>query len=445
MSSQSDKPVKVRVRWRVLMMLFLLSIITYMDRVCISTTAPEMMKELGLSSFQMGVVFSAFIFSYGLLEIPGGWMADRWGARAILTRIVLWWSFFTAATAWAWSYVSLLVIRLLFGAGEAGAFPSCSSAVARWFPSTERGRAQGTLLTGTRLGGAVAPGLVVLLMQWLGWRKVFTVFAGLGVAWALVWVVWYRNTPQEHPAVSRDELEEIRRNQPLTPARSLSIDWSALLGNRNLWAICIMYAGYTYGLYFYLTWLPTYLLKARGVSLSTLGFWAGLPLLFGAASNVAGGAISDSIARRAGLRWGRCLPAGMGLFLSSLLLLLSLALKNPVQALIAMVASFACADVILGPAWATCLDIGKEQAGTVTGFMNSFGQVGGFISPLVVGWIVGRWGSWNFPLLLTAACYMISACMWLVINPEMPLRGVGESRTAPPMTAAQIKTTADGV
>src|SRR3954462_2576409 len=155
-------PSVTRVRWRVLAMLFLLSMITYMDRVCISATAPAMMKELRLSTLQMGAVFSAFVFSYGLLEIPGGWMADHWGARGVLTRIVLWWSFFTAATAWAWNCASLLTIRLLFGAGEAGAFPSCSSSVARWFPSTERARAQGVLLTGTRLGGAIAPAFVVL-------------------------------------------------------------------------------------------------------------------------------------------------------------------------------------------------------------------------------------------------------------------------------------------
>jgi MFS transporter, ACS family, glucarate transporter len=415
------KPIIKRMRWRVLVMLFLLSVVTYLDRVCISTTAPAMMKDLGLSPLQMGWVFSIFIFGYALFEIPGGWMGDHWGARSVLTRIVLWWSFFTAATALAWSYASLLVIRLLFGVGEAGAFPNCASAIARWFPPTERGRTQGTLLTGTRLGGALAPGFVVVLMGWLGWRQVFTVFAGLGAVWTVIWYWWYRNTPEEHRSVNPEELAEIRGNLPLAPARSSPVDWRALLRSRNLWAICAMYSGYSFGLYFYLTWLPTYLLRARGVSLAGIGFWAGLPLLFGAGSNVLGGFVSDWLARRSGLRWGRRLPAGLGLLLSALLLLVSLALQRPVAALLAMVASFACADVILGPAWATCLDIGKDHAGTITGCMNSFGQIGGMLSPVLFGWAVERWGSWNVPLLVTAACYFMSAAMWLVIDPEKPL------------------------
>ena len=425
MISTTSKPKISRVRWRVLAMLFVISMVTYLDRVVISTTAPAMMKDLGLSPLQMGWVFSIFIFGYGIFEIPGGWMGDRWGARGVLTRIVLWWSFFTAATAWAWSYSSLLVIRFLFGAGEAGAFPNCASVVSRWFPSTERARAKGTLLTGTRIGGAIAPGFVVILMAWLGWRRVFEACALLGAVWAVAWFRWFRNTPEEHSSVGAEELAEIRERSlggdVAKAPRSTPVQWSVLLRSKNLWAICAMYSGYSFGLYFYLTWLPTYLLNARGVKLSTLGFWAGLPLLVGACSNVLGGFASDWITRRKGLRWGRRLPAGLGLFASAALLLVSLSLQSPFAALIAMVASFACADVILGPAWATCLDIGKEQAGTVTGCMNSFGQIGGMISPALVGWIVGRWGTWNVPLLLTAAAYLFSACMWLVIDPEKPL------------------------
>jgi len=390
----------------VLALLFLLSTITYLDRVAISTTAPAMMKELGLNASQMGWVFSIFVFGYALFEIPGGWMADRWGPRAVLTRIVLWWSFFTAATGWVWSFGSLLVVRLLFGVGEAGAFPSCASAVSRWFPEGERARAQGTLLTGTRIGGAIAPGLVVMLMARFAWRPVFVIFAAVGVVWAVAWYGWFRDSPSGQPA-------EKRHRAP--------VDWVRLANSRNLWAICIMYSCYSFGLYFYLTWLPTYLLNARGVTVATLGLWAGLPLMCGAVSNVAGGWISDKLARRVGLRWGRRLPAGAGLLLSSMLLLVSLALENATVALVAMIASFACADLILGPAWATCLDIGKEQVGTVTGCMNSFGQVGGFLSPIIFGWAVSHLGSWTIPLVLTAALYFLSACMWLIIDPERPV------------------------
>lgn len=402
-------------------MMFLLSVITYLDRVCISTTAPAMSKELGLSQTQMGWVFSIFIFGYALFEIPGGWMADHWGPRAMLTRIVVWWSLFTAATAFAWSFGSLLVVRFLFGVGEAGAFPSCASVTARWFPSTERARANGTLLTGTRIGGAIAPALVVILMMRFGWRHVFMTFAGVGLLWATLWYWWFRNSPEEHRSVTSDEIEEIRQGSSASVAHLEKVDWRVLIRSSNLWAICAMYSCYSYGLYFYLTWLPTYLMNARGVSINAIGLWAGLPLLVGSVSNVSGGFLSDALVRRMGLRWGRRIPAGLGLLSSSLLLLLSLTLSNPRVALIAMVASFACADVILGPAWATCLDIGKDHAGTVTGCMNSFGQIGGMISPVLFGWIVQHWGTWNLPLLLTAGCYFLSACLWMVIDPEKPL------------------------
>ena len=406
------------VRQRVLGMLALASIVAYLDRVAISTTAPAMMQELGITPIEMGMVFSAFVLGYVLFEVPGGWMADRIGARSILGRIIVWWSFFTAATGYAWNFVSLVVIRFLFGVGEAGFFPSGSSVIARWFPKRERGRAQGTILMGSRLGGAFAPALVVALMAWGGWRQVFLIFAVLGVLWAVVWVWWYRNTPAEHVAVSPKELAEIREDYSLEDKGANRVNWWALSRNGNVWALSVMYIGYTYGMYFYVTWLPTYLLEARGVGMAAVGLWAGLPLFLGAISVVVGGFLSDVLVRRVGLRWGRRLPGGLGLLLAGLLLLLSVLLENNVAALIAMVASFACADLLLGPAWATCVDIGEKNAGTVSGCMNSIGHIGGVLSPVVLGWSLQTWGSWTYPLLLTAGFYFLGACLWLVIDPE---------------------------
>ena len=406
------------VRQCVLAMLALASTVAYLDRVAISTTAPAMMQELGITPIEMGMVFSAFVVGYVLFEVPGGWMSDRIGARAILGRIVVWWSFFTAATGYAWNLTSLVVIRFLFGVGEAGFFPSCSSAIARWFPKRERGRAQGTILMGSRLGGAFAPALVVALMTWGGWRQVFLIFAALGVLWAIVWVWWYRNTPAEHGAVSPKELAEIHEDYSLENKEANRVNWWALLRNGNVWALSVMYIGYTYGMYFYVTWLPTYLLEARGVRMAAVGLWAGLPLFLGAISVVVGGFLSDVLVRRVGLRWGRRLPGGLGLLLAGLLLLISVLLENNVAALIAMVASFACADLLLGPAWATCVDIGEKNAGTVSGCMNSIGHIGGVLSPVVLGWSLQTWGSWTYPLLLMSGFYFLSACLWLVIDPE---------------------------
>ena len=203
----------MRARYKVLALMFALTFITYLDRVCIGTTATAMSEELGLSKTQMGEVFSIFVFGYVLFEIPGGWLADHFGARSLLTRIVLWWSAFTAVTGVAWSFTSLLVMRFLFGCGEAGVFPGSASVVSRWFPFSERGRAQAAIMVGSRLGGALAPPLVVALMSLVGWRSVYWIFGLLGLIWALFWVVWYRNSPEEHDSVTAEELAVIQQGR----------------------------------------------------------------------------------------------------------------------------------------------------------------------------------------------------------------------------------------
>ena len=406
----------MKARQKVLSLLFLLTVVTYLDRVCIGTMAGAISTDLGLSPRQMGTVFSAFILGYVLLEVPGGWLADRFGARLLLPRIVLWWSAFTAATAGAWSFASLAVIRFLFGAGEAGAFPACATVVLNWFPGSERGRAQGLLLMGSRLGGAVAPALVIALMQSLGWRHTFLVFAGAGVLWAAVWMAWYRNRPEEHPAVSPAELLEIRGGGGLSPRAPL--DWRRIWRSRNLWALCAMYSGYTYGLYFYLTWLPTYLRQERGLSWAGVGWGAALPLLAGALANIAGGYWTDALVKRRGLRWGRRLPAAAGLFGAALFLAVAALTSSNAVNLAALALSFGAADLVLAVCWATCIDLGKQNAGSVAGIMNSLGQVGGLFSPFLLGWLLEEWGSWTLPLLISAGYYVVSGLLWFFIDPE---------------------------
>jgi ACS family glucarate transporter-like MFS transporter len=423
----------VRARDRVLLLLFLLTVVTYLDRVCIGTMAGAISKDLGLSPRQMGTVFSAFILGYVLLEIPGGWLADRFGARLLLPRIVLWWSVFTAATAGAWSFTSLAVIRFLFGAGEAGAFPTCSTVVLNWFPKAERGRANGLLLMGSRLGGAVAPALVIALMQTLGWRRTFVAFAGLGVVWAAVWVAWYRNRPEEHPGVSPAELAEIHSEGPPVPRAAL--DWRRMCRSRNLWALCAMYSGYTYGLYFYLTWLPTYLRERRGLSWAGVGLGAALPLLVGAVANIAGGYLTDALVRRWGLRWGRRVPAVAGLCGAGLFLAVAALASSNALNLAALALSFGAADLVLAVCWATCIDLGKQNAGSVAGVMNSLGQIGGMFSPFLLGWLLEKWGSWTLPLLISATYYVVSGLLWFWIDPE-----AGDGYLAPPAGAPAYST-----
>jgi len=401
--------------------MFLLTLVTYLDRVAISATAGVMSTELGLTRTQMGSVGSAFVLGYVLFEIPGGWFADRFGARSLLTRIVLWWSAFTALTGAAWNFWSLLAVRFLFGCGEAGAFPGCAAAIGRWFPSAERGRAQATIMVGSRLGAAFAPPLVIAMASAMGWRRIYGVLALLGVAWAAVWRWWYRDTPEEHSAVGPEELQLIRSGRTETSSSHTTLSWWTLARSRNVWALCFMYSGYTWGLYFYLFWLPTYLFEGRGVSWDRVGTAAMAPFLVAACANFLGGWSSDRLAKRIPLRWARRGPAVFGLLLAAVFLAVAaLAVDNSI-ALPALALSFGCSDLILAICWATCLDIGGDRAGILSGTMNSFGQIGAVLAPIVIGWIVESTGSWQTPLLISAGYYVVSAVAWFAIDAERPL------------------------
>jgi MFS transporter, ACS family, glucarate transporter len=405
------------VRYRVVGMLFLLSMITYLDRVCIGAAAPLIRHDLGLTSVQMGAVFSAFALAYGIFEVPGGWLGDRFGPRLMLTRIVVWWSAFTALTGWVNSFRSLWIVRFLFGAGEAGAFPNSSCAIAHWFPFAERGRAQGVFFMASRLGGAIAPLIVVPLQRQVGWRNVFAIFGAIGVIWAIGWYLWFRDRPEQKRGVSASEMEIIRKGAA-PPAERVSVPWKVLLTSVNLWAVTFMYFAFGYGVNFYFFWLPSYLVEARGIQ--NFAPYAALPFLFAAFADVFGGWTSDTLVRRIGLKWGRRTVGLLALGGSVLLVLLSFASWNPIYAVISLALGFAAADFMVPNCFAICLDIGKRYAGTVTGFMNTAAQIGGAISLTVIGYFAGR-KEWNTAILTMAMGLLISALLYLVIDASRPL------------------------
>src|SRR3954471_5796139 len=232
-----------RVRTRVLAFAFLLAVVTYLDRICISAAAPYIMDDLHLSVLQISVVFSAFTLSYSLFEIPSGWLGDVKGPRLVLTRIVLWWSAFTMLTSLARGFQSLVAIRFLFGAGEAGAFPNIARSFSNWFPIRERGRANGVMFLGSRVGGMLSAPVALLIVSRWGWQTSFVFFGLVGLAWAAAWFTWYRDRPEEHPSVNAEELEWIRQERGATDSSASRerTPWGALLRSRNLYAICCMY------------------------------------------------------------------------------------------------------------------------------------------------------------------------------------------------------------
>ena len=406
-----------RVRIRVLAFAFLLTVITYLDRVCISAAAPAIMAELHLSVLQMSGVFSAFILAYSLFEVPSGWLGDVRGPRRVLTRIVIWWSAFTMLTGAAQGLRSLITIRFLFGAGEAGAFPNIIRSFARWFPLRERGRASGVMFLGSRLGGMLSAPIALLLIARLGWRFSFVVFGAIGLAWAAAWAWWYRDSPSEHPAVNAEELAWIEQDAGPAESHALATPWRALLSSRSVWAICAMYAAYGYGLYFYLTWLPTYLITELGFSALGGGFFASLPFLLAGIADVTGGWLTDRLARQRGLRVARC-GLGFAAFITSAGLLFATTLAPQPAAKAALLAlALGSADLALSAAWAAPLDLAAAHAGVITGLMNTFGNLGGLIAPWVVGWSVDRLHSWTVPFYITAVVYAAGAIAWLAVDP----------------------------
>lgn len=417
------KPAMTQARYRVLGFLVALAGVTYLDRVCIARAAVEISNDLHLTTFQMGIVFSAFTIAYALFEIPTGAWGDRIGPRRVLTRIVAWWSSFTIATAAAFDFASMAVIRFLFGMGEAGAFPNASRVIARWFPAAERGTAQGLFFAGAHLGGGLTPILVGALLAFLPWRQVFVLLGLVGFVWAWSWHRWFRDDPAEHPSVGRTELKYIESGRPADRAHALKGPrLLRILADRNVVALCLMYFTQAYGFYFNITWLPIYLSQARGFRGTALGLFAGLPLILSSVADLTGGVTTDWLVRRRGLRFGRCVVGGASLVVAGTALILGAGAADPITAAILISIAGAADSFLLGAAWSTCLDIAGPDAGLVTGAMNTAGQVGAFLSPLILPFFLNPgaedWATW---LYLAGALYLAGSACWLVIDPTRPI------------------------
>jgi MFS transporter, ACS family, glucarate transporter len=405
-----------RGRRTLLLFTFLLSLITFLDRVAIGAAAGSIRDELHLTPSTLAWAFSAFTFAYAAFEIPTGWMGDMFGPRTVLTRIVLWWSAFTAATGLAWNFASLVTVRFLFGVGEAGAYPNISRSFTRWFPVRERGFAHGTVFMGSRIGGAVALPFVAYLVASFGWRPAFYILGVIGAVWCGFWWRWFRDEPAGHPSVSAEELKEIQAGLVIHPAPTRLGSLLSL----NLFVLCLTYFCVIYGLYFYLTWLPTYFKDARGFTTQQAALLSSMVLLTGAITTMVGGWLTDRLTKRYGLKVGRSLGA-VALPLSGLLLISAALTDHPMWAAFFFAGAAGLADMCLSPSWAICHDIGGDAAGAVSGAMNTFGNLGGALSPLVVGYSLEWWHSWQTPLLIGGGVYIVGGLLTLLVNPRKPL------------------------
>ena len=382
-------------RHRVLALLALLSVITYLDRVCISVAGPRIQGEFGLGPEQWGMVTGAFAIAYALFEIPSGYLADRFGARTMLVRIVLWWSAFTTLTGFVSRLWALVVVRFLFGAGEAGAYPTAATVVFRWFPPVERGRTFGTILLSSQFGGAIAPLLIVPIQVQFGWRVSFYLFGLVGVAWSAAWWRWYRNSPRERSGVTAAELTEIGV-APATAANAFP--WRAVGSNTSVWALMGATFGYLYSYYFFLFWLPTYMIRERGFTENQTKLSA-LPFVLGIAANLLGGVARDAAVRRWGQKWGPRSVGALGLGTASACALAALSCTSGFWALAWLALCYGGITFQQPTVFSTCVDIGRQYSGAVAGCMNTAGAVGGLTSSLAFGYLVQRYQGYDGVLL----------------------------------------------
>jgi MFS transporter, ACS family, glucarate transporter len=394
-----------RVRFGVLAFGCALAMITYLDRACFSVAESYLREALKLENIhQLGPAIWAFNLAYAIFEVPSGWLGDVYGPRRTLIRIVLWWSFFTMLTALAGLAIAgltlvnllvLVVIRFLFGVGEAGAYPNLTRALHNWFPRKERGSAQGAIWFFSRLSGGLTPFLLLALIEWIGvpWRSVFVLFGILGIAWCLAFAFWFRNHPAENPAVNEAERHLIAEEAGHeTEAAHAGVPWGRLLASPTLWALCLMYFCMSYAWYFNLSYLPAFLEEQHGVRRDdTLGsLYKGGPLIFGAVSCLLGGWLSDWFIRRTGNRvWGRRIFGIIGHGICAPCYIYCIFAPTAFTFALSLALAGFFNDLAMGSAWAACQDIGRKYSAIVAGCMNTVGNLGGFAAIFATASIIG--------------------------------------------------------
>jgi sugar phosphate permease len=411
-------------RWYILGLICLMYLITYLDRVIISNTAPEIRTEFGFDQKTMGWIFGSFVLAYALFQVPGGRLSERFGPRAVLAGLVAYWSLMTAAVGLAGSAPAFMILLFLLGVGEAGAFPGATRAMQMWFPRRERGFAQGFTHSASRFGAAIAPPIIGAIILTLGWRWAFYICGAIGAFWAVAWYAFYRNMPEQHAMVNPAELERIRglddkgRLKQVATARP-KVPWSTLLQSPNMWAIMCAYFTYVYCLYIFLAWLPSYLVGARHLTAVDARLLTSLPLWAMVVGNTVGGLATDWLLHKTGrTRFARRSVAIVGMLGCAGFILLAALVEDAHAAVYCLTGAAFFLECTIGPSWSVPMDTAGEYSGTVSGMMNMAGNIGGALSPVVFGYLADA-GYWHAQFVVAATLLILGAAIWAFwLDPE---------------------------
>ncbi|WP_041740997.1 MFS transporter [Collimonas fungivorans] len=388
------KHLRLRATTVVLIMLCLMYFITYLDRVNVSTAAAGFGKEFDLSKTQIGLVFSAFAYPYLVFQIIGGWVSDKFGAKRTLIYCGILWGIATILTGFAGGLFSLLLARLLLGLGEGATFPAATSAMSRWVAKENRGFAQGVTHAFARIGNAVAPTLVVFIMATHGWRESFYICGVISLVWVLVWAFVFAEHPEKHPRITKEELAILPAVKKSTP----KIPWGPLF--KRMLPVTIVYFCYGWTLWLFLSWIPQYFLHSYDLDIKKSALFASSVFFAGVIGDTLGGIVSDRILKRTGnLKRARSQMVSVCMLLTLLSLLPLLVTHNVYVSILCLSAGFFFAEMTIGPMWAIPMDIAPQYSGTASGMMNTGSALAAIISPVLSGYLIDRFGSWELPFV----------------------------------------------
>ena len=423
-----SEPKGLSIRWTLIMWMFVISAISYLDRVNISIAGKAIAGEYHFTDIQLGYVFSAFVVGYALFQAPGGRLADKFGPRRTLTAAVVWWGVFTTLTAavpiaWGATLLTMVALRFSLGIGEAVMYPSSNRIVAEWMPSHERGVANGLIFAGVGAGAGVTPPLIVYVMQHYGWRWSFVVSAIIGLLAGLVWYIISRDRPAQHPRISKAELDYIEAGLPeISKKGDGLVSWGRVFTNRDLLAMSISYFAYGYTAYIFFSWFFIYLNTVRGLDLKSSQYIAMLPFMAMAVCSPIGGWISDRMVKSRGQRVGRCGIAVVGMGLAAIFVAAATQVESAQLATVILAGGAGALYLSQSSFWSVTSEIAGPSSGTVSGVMNMGGQIGGAVTASLTPWIATYYG-WTASFMTAAALCAVGSVLWFMVDPTRRLLG----------------------
>jgi MFS transporter, ACS family, glucarate transporter len=417
------------VRWLLVFWLFVLSAVSYLDRVNISIAGGSIAEAYHLSDVQLGKVFSAMLVGYALFQTVGGRLADRFGPRRVLAGGVMWWGIFTALTAMvpadiAGALLVFVVVRFLLGAGEAVIYPSANQFVARWIPTSERGIANGWIFAGVGAGAGLTPLIITYIMVHYGWRTSFWACSIIGFAAGAAWFAIARDNPVEHAGVSASELRFIRSGLTQADSRDNAtslVPWRIVMQSKEVWAVTLSYFCYGYVAWIFFSWFYRYLAKVRGLDLKASAFYTMLPPVAMLVGSLLGGAINDRLSKRLGTRVGRCGPAVFAMAMAGIFIALGSQVQSARLASVVLAGGAGALYLSQSSFWSVTVDIAGRSSGSISGFMNTGNQIGAALTATLTPWIAARFG-WTTSFLVAAGLCVVGALSWLVVDPSRQLR-----------------------